>query len=105
MTDNINTAPLTIKTDENNKSVPLGIKSVAQGIEHFTNWDNLSNSKPIDTKKIKGFKPWNNKSKILGVDNKLHKDLIEHNESIKVIKGLYMYHWYRGGTTNKTHLL
>ena len=44
MTDNINTAPLTIKTDENNKSVPLGIKSVAQGIEHFTNWDNLSNS-------------------------------------------------------------
>lgn len=56
-------------------------------------------------KKIKGFKTWNNKSKILGVDNKLHKDLIEHNESIKVIKGLYMYHWYRGGTTNKTHLL
>ena len=44
MTDNINTTPLTIKTDENNKAVPLGIKSVAQGIEHFTNWDNLSNS-------------------------------------------------------------
>lgn len=44
MTDNINTTPLTIKTDENNKAVPLGIKSVAQGIEHFTNWNNLSNS-------------------------------------------------------------
>ena len=44
MTDNINITPLTIKTDENNKAVPLGIKSVAQGIEHFTNWDNLSNS-------------------------------------------------------------
>ncbi len=44
MTDNINTTPLSIKTDENNKAVPLGIKSVAQGIEHFTNWDNLSNS-------------------------------------------------------------
>jgi len=56
-------------------------------------------------KKINGFKQWNNKSKILGVDNKLHKDLIAHNESINVIKGLYMYHWYRGGTTNKKHLL
>ena len=44
MTDNINTTPLSIKTDENNKAVPLGIKSVAQGIENFTNWDNLSNS-------------------------------------------------------------
>jgi hypothetical protein len=44
MTDNINTTPLSIKTDENNKAVPLGIKSVAQGIEHFTNWNNLSNS-------------------------------------------------------------
>jgi len=57
-------------------------------------------------KKINGFKPWNSKSKILGVDNKLHKDLIDQNESIKVIKGLYMYHWYRGGDhENKAHLL
>ena len=56
-------------------------------------------------KKINGFKPWNSKSKILGVDNKLHKDLIAHNESLKVIKGLYMYHWYRGGTNNILHLL
>jgi len=56
-------------------------------------------------KKINGFKPWNNKSRILGVDNRLHKDLIAHNESVKVIKGLYMYHWYRGGTNNILHLL
>ncbi len=56
-------------------------------------------------KKLNGFKPWNNKSKILGVDNKLHKDLIAHNEPIKIIKGLYMYHWYRGGTDNILHLL
>ena len=30
--------------DAQNRSFPLGIKSVAQGIEHFTNWDNISNS-------------------------------------------------------------
>ena len=57
-------------------------------------------------KKIGGFKYWNNRSKILGVDNKLHEDLGKHNEPIKIIKGLYMYHWYRGGDyKNKTHLL
>jgi len=57
-------------------------------------------------KKIGGFKYWNSKSKILGVDNKLHEDLGKHNEPVKIIKGLYMYHWYRGGDyKNKTHLL
>ena len=44
MTDKNNQTSLVIKTDENNKAVPLGIKSTVQGIEHFTNWDNLSNS-------------------------------------------------------------
>lgn len=35
---------LNIKTDENTKAMPLGIKSTVEGIEHFTNWDNVSNS-------------------------------------------------------------
>ncbi len=35
---------LSIKTDENTKAMPLGIKSTVEGIEHFTNWDNVSNS-------------------------------------------------------------
>ena len=44
MTNKENQTSLTIKTDEKNKAVPLGIKSTVQGIEHFTNWDNIANS-------------------------------------------------------------
>jgi hypothetical protein len=43
-------------------------------------------------------------SYILGVDNQLHKDLHKHNINVKIIKELYIYHWYRGGTTNIDHL-
>jgi GT2 family glycosyltransferase len=51
-------------------------------------------------KQIGGFKQstiHKNKSNILGVDNQLHKDLHENNIKIKIIKELYIYHWYRGG--------
>jgi len=41
-------APLSIKTDVNTKAMPLGIRSRAEGIKHFTNWDNIANS--IDAK-------------------------------------------------------
>jgi hypothetical protein len=44
MTNKDNITSLTIKTDENNKALPLGIKSTVEGIEHFTNWDNVANS-------------------------------------------------------------
>ena len=43
-------APLFMKSDHDGdkdaqyRGLPLGIKSTAQGIEHFTNWDNISNS-------------------------------------------------------------
>ena len=43
-------APLFMKSDndgskdENKRGVPLGIKTTAQGIKHFTSWDNISNS-------------------------------------------------------------
>lgn len=30
--------------DGQNKAMPLGIKSTAEGIKHFTNWDNIANS-------------------------------------------------------------
>ena len=36
MTNKNNQTSLVIKTDENNKAVPLGIKSTVQGIEQFT---------------------------------------------------------------------
>ena len=44
MTNKDKQLSLSIKTDENTKAVPLGIKSTVQGIEHFTNWNNVSNS-------------------------------------------------------------
>ena len=43
-------APLFMKSDndgskdENKRGLPLGIKTTAQGIKHFTSWDNISNS-------------------------------------------------------------
>ena len=44
MTNKDKQLSLNIKTDENNKALPLGIKSTVEGIEHFTNWDNVANS-------------------------------------------------------------
>ena len=44
MTKKENITSLTIKTDEKNKALPLGIKSTVEGIEHFTNWDKIANS-------------------------------------------------------------
>ena len=74
----------------------------------FTGHDKLSGFcillKKSVWKEINGFKPYNSKSNILGVDNQLHIDLINNNHDIKIIQGLYMYHWYRGGTKNKEHL-
>jgi len=56
-------------------------------------------------KKIGGFKAWNEKSNILGIDSRLHQDLYEAGEKVYVMKGIYLYHWYRGGNlTNKKHL-
>lgn len=60
--------------------------------------------------RVGGFKPSTAISaraakNILGVDNQLHKDLHNHGIKTKIIKELYIYHWYRGGTTSITHLL
>lgn len=41
---------------------------------------------------------------ILGVDNQLHKDLNQKRIPLKIIKEMYVYHWYRGGEEDKTHL-
>ena len=42
---------------------------------------------------------------MLGVDNELHRKLIEHDEKLYVMKGIYLYHWYRWpDKTNTTHL-
>ena len=57
--------------------------------------------------KIGGLKKHPNvNNNILGVDNKLHLDLLKNKFKIKVIKNLYIYHWYRGGNMSDTkHLL
>ena len=44
-------------------------------------------------------------SGILGVDNHLHWACQEYGEKVYLMKGIYAYHWYRGQTGDKTHLL
>lgn len=53
---------------------------------------------------IGGFKPWSQNSNILGVDSALHRDLEAHNLKTGIMKNLYVYHWYRGGSKDKSHL-
>lgn len=52
-------------------------------------------------KKIGGFKA----NGILGVDNHLHWSCKEHGEKVYLMKAQYRYHWYRGETGDKSHLL
>lgn len=56
--------------------------------------------------KIGGFKEFKpGYSKMLGVDNKLHSDLFKNGFKTKIIRGLYIYHWYRGGNIHQTNHL
>jgi GT2 family glycosyltransferase len=52
--------------------------------------------------KIGGFK----EDGMLGIDNDLHWKLQKYNEKIYIMKGIYLYHWYRWpNPKNKDHLL
>lgn len=52
-------------------------------------------------KKIGGFKETGQ----LGVDNDIHYKAIRANEKVYLMKGVYLYHWYRGGdANNKNHI-
>jgi len=42
-------------------------------------------------RKVKGFK-----SGFLGVDNDIHRRCLQHNLPVGIMKGVYVYHWYRG---------
>jgi hypothetical protein len=54
-------------------------------------------------KKIGKFK---NLNSMLGVDNHLHKDILSINEKIYLMRGVYLYHWYRWpNVKNVSHLL
>ena len=78
--------------------------------KHGTNCEDFSNPTPPyyfsgmvmilskkSWEKIGGFKEYKpNYGNFLGVDNKLHIDLTKHGFKTKIIKGLYVYHWYRG---------
>lgn len=47
-------------------------------------------------KKIGGFKP----DGMLGIDNYFHKAVKKCGEKVYLMKGVYVYHWYRGGGAN-----
>ena len=52
-------------------------------------------------KKVGGF----SEDGILGIDCKFHQSIIDHKEKLYLMKGVYLYHWYRGGDPqNKSHL-
>lgn len=53
-------------------------------------------------KKIGGFE----ENGMLGIDNDLHRKIKRYNEKIYIMKGIYLFHWYRWpNSKNKTHLL
>jgi len=52
-------------------------------------------------KKIGGFV----EGKILGVDNDLHWRLMKKKEKVYLMKGVYVYHFYRADGLGKAHLL
>ncbi len=53
-------------------------------------------------KKIGGFK----ETGMLGIDNDLHWKCMDAGEKVYLMKGVYLYHWYRGGDmSDKQHLL
>lgn len=41
---------------------------------------------------------------MLKVDNNYHSDSIKHNKESRLMRGVYIYHWYRYGTKNISHL-
>ncbi len=49
---------------------------------------------------VGGFK----KEGILGVDNNFHRRLKKYNKSLFLMKGVYVYHWYRNGSKDTSHL-
>jgi len=53
-------------------------------------------------KKIGGF----HEDKILGIDNYLHKAIMNADERIYLMQGIYIYHWYRWpNSKDKSHLI
>lgn len=51
---------------------------------------------------VGGFK----EEKMLSIDNDIHNRVKKFGEKVGLMKGIYVYHWYRGGNKNdKKHLL
>lgn len=42
---------------------------------------------------------------MLGVDNSIHKKTKDIGEKVYLMNGVYIYHWYRGGGKDYSHLL
>jgi hypothetical protein len=44
--------------------------------------------------------------KMLGIDNEIHKKVKDHQLKVGLMKGVYVYHWYRNGDIKeKQHLI
>jgi len=79
-------------------------------IEDFDSWKshaygkaNMSGMLILRKKKV-----WNDCKFIdgnLGVDNAFHEETRKNGYKVGIIKGLYIYHWYRGGNSTKTEHL
>ena len=45
-------------------------------------------------------------NRMLGIDNDIHKKVRQNGLRVGLMKGIYLYHWYRNGNiNNKEHLL
>lgn len=42
---------------------------------------------------------------MLGIDNDFHWRAQAHSEKVYLMEGVYIYHWYRGGTEDLSHLI
>lgn len=59
-------------------------------------------------KRIRGFDYWYDvghpKRGMLGIDSKLHLK-VKQFDKVWMAKGIYLYHWYRGGNKDDSHLI
>ena len=53
---------------------------------------------------VGGFRSYDGKSNILGIDTALHQDLFDAGLKSMIMNDVYLYHWYRGDGKGKGHL-
>ena len=87
-------------------SLKIIYSNTCEDVTNVSKWEVMSGvliliSKRL-WKKIGGFR----EDGMLGIDNDLHWKIQQHKEKIYLMKGLYLFHWYRWpNPKNKKHLL